>query len=127
MACRSALTAIAASLVLAAPAATATAHPAAAHRCNSADLRYPFTTGGPKTFGVFRLRIAAGRCTTAHRVARAWMKRFESNLRKGRIRLRGSVLGFTFTTLRPNAAQTYRLRGRRGATTIRFDYVVPNG
>ncbi len=29
--------------------------------------------------------------------------------------------------LPPNEAQTYRLRGRRGRTSIRFDYVVPNG
>jgi hypothetical protein len=27
----------------------------------------------------------------------------------------------------PKESQTYRLRGRRRATTIRFDYRVPNG
>jgi hypothetical protein len=35
--------------------------------------------------------------------------------------------GYTFTSLPPNAAQTFRLRGRHGTTTIRFDYRVPNG
>ena len=60
-------------------AAVADARPAL--RCKSADLRYPFEAGGPKTFGVFKLRITGGRCTTAHRVAKTWMKRFEANLR----------------------------------------------
>jgi hypothetical protein len=96
--------------------------------CKSADLRYPFNPGGPKDFGVFKLRITGGKCTTAHRVAKAWMRAFEARLRgPGRLRLPRSVAGFRFTTLPPNAAQTYRERGRRRTTTIRFDYRVPNG
>jgi hypothetical protein len=50
--------------------------------CKSADLRYPFQPGGPKDFGVFRLKITNGTCTTAHRVAKHWMTRFEANIRK---------------------------------------------
>jgi hypothetical protein len=96
-------------------------------RCKSADLRYPFEPGGPKTFGVFKLRITGGGCTTAHRVAKAWMDEFEADIRAGRLRLPRAVAGFTFTTLPPNAAQTYRERGRKRTTTIRFDYRVPNG
>jgi hypothetical protein len=96
-------------------------------RCKSADLRYPFRPDGPKTFGVFKLRITNGTCTKAHRVARAWMAEFELELLLGRVRLPRKVAGFSFTSLPPNAAQTYRLRGRREATTIRFDYAVPNG
>jgi hypothetical protein len=107
------------------PAAVADAGPAL--RCKSADLRYPFRSGGPKTFGVFKLRIAGGRCATARRVAKAWMDEFEANIRDGRLELPRSVEGFAFTTLPANAAQTYRERGRRRATTIRFDYRVPNG
>jgi hypothetical protein len=95
--------------------------------CSSADLRYPYQPGGPNDFGVFKLRIAGGRCTTAHRVAKAWMKEFEANLRAGRVKLPRQVAGFTFTSLPPNAAQTYNERGRKGAKTIRFDYRVPNG
>jgi hypothetical protein len=38
-----------------------------------------------------------------------------------------TVDGFTFKTLSADVAQTYRERGHRGATTIRFDYRVPNG
>jgi hypothetical protein len=105
----------------------AAAADAGSRRCNSADLRYPFQPGGPKTFGVFKLRITGGKCTTAHRVAKAWMKEFEANLRAGRVDLPRSAAGFRFTTLPPNAAQTYRERGRRRTTTIRFDYRVPNG
>jgi hypothetical protein len=104
--------------------------PAAARdtlRCRSADLRYPFQQGGPKTFGVFKLRITNGRCRTAHRVAKAWMDEFEANIRAGRVKLPRQVLGFSFTTLPATEAQTYRERGRRRATTIRFDYRVPNG
>jgi len=109
------------------PAAAAGAVPAN-RTCKSADLRYPFEPGGPRTFGVFNLRISDGTCATAHRVARAWMRAFEKRLRgPGRLRLPRSVAGFRFTTLPPKAAQTYRERGRRRATTIRFDYVVPNG
>jgi hypothetical protein len=96
-------------------------------RCKSADLRYPFESGGPKTFGVFKLQITGGKCTTAHRVAKAWMKKFEANIRDGRLKLPRAVAGFTFTTLPANAAQTYRERGRKRNTTIRFDYRVPNG
>jgi hypothetical protein len=107
------------------PAAAADARPT--HRCRSADLRYPFEAGGPNTFGVFKLRITHGRCATAHRVAKAWMSRFEANLRAGHVRLPRHVAGFTFTSLPPNAAQTYRERGRKRTKTIRFDYRVPNG
>ena len=107
------------------PVAPAVAKP---HSCRSADLRFPFQTGGPKDFGVFRLKIDHGTCTTAHRVAKAWQTRFERSVRgSGKLKLRGQVEGFTFTTLRPNAAQTFRLKGVKGATTLRFDYVVPNG
>jgi hypothetical protein len=95
--------------------------------CKSADLRYPFQPGGPKTFGVFKLRITGGTCTTAHRVAKAWMKEFEANIDAGRVKLPREVDGVKFTTLAPNAAQIYRERGRKRDTTIRFDYRVPNG
>jgi hypothetical protein len=110
--------------VLAAPPA---AHAASYKPCHSADLRYPFEAGGPKTFGVFRLRIHAGSCQTAHRVAKDWMDRFEGTLRRGHVKLPKSVDGFAFETLAPNAAQTYNERGRRGERIIRFDYRVPNG
>jgi hypothetical protein len=117
-----AATAMALALV---PAATADAKPVT---CSSADLRYPFEPGGPRTFGVFHLRIADGACTTAHRVAKAWMTTFEDDLRRRReVRLPRRVQGFTFTSLPPTAAQTYRLRGVKGKTRINFDYVVPNG
>ena len=106
------------------PAADANA---SALNCRSADLRYPFQPGGPKTFGVFELRITDGTCRTAHRVAKAWMAKFELNLLLGEVKLPRKAAGFTFTTLPPNAAQTFRERGRDGTTTIRFDYVVPNG
>jgi hypothetical protein len=96
-------------------------------RCKSADLRYPFEPGGPKTFGVFKLQITNGRCRQAHRVARAWMARFELNILLGQVKLPHQVAGFTFTTLPPNAAQTFREQGRKETTTIRFDYRVPNG
>ncbi len=110
---------------LAAPPAVADA--ATTLRCKSADLRYPFAPGGPKTFGVFKLRITDGRCRRAHRVANAWMAEFELNILHGHVKLPRRVLGFSFKTLPPNAAQTYRERGRKGTTTIRFDYRVPNG
>ena len=96
-------------------------------RCKAADLRYPFEPGGPKTFGVFKLQVTNGTCAKAHRVARTWMAEFELDLKLGRVRLPRKVAGFSFTSLPPNAAQTYRERGRRQATTIRFDYRVPNG
>jgi hypothetical protein len=95
--------------------------------CKSADLRYPFQPGGPNDFGVFKLRIAGGTCTTAHRVAKTWMKRFEANLANGHVKLPHHVRGFTFKTLKATEAQTYRERGVKGSKTIRFDYRVPNG
>jgi hypothetical protein len=110
-----------AALLAAAPGAEA-----APTRCKSADLRYPFRPDGPKTFGVFRLQVTNGTCKAAHRVARAWMAEFELELLLGRVRLPKRVAGYRFTSLPPNAAQTYRLWGRKAATTIRFDYVVPN-
>jgi hypothetical protein len=119
----------------AAPAATAataaTATPATAAPgplgCNSADLRYPFMPGGPRKFGVFELQVAHGGCATAHRVAQAWMTRFETALRAGNVRTPRSVDGFTFTTLPVHVAQTFRERGQLGATTIWFEYRIPNG
>jgi hypothetical protein len=106
------------------PAATAQAKPTT---CKSADLRYPFQPGGPKSFGVFKLTIEGGKCTTAHRVAKAWMKAYEDEIKQGRVKLPKSVEGYAFKTLDSQQAQTYRERGRKGATTIRFDYRVPNG
>ena len=99
----------------------------AAERCASADLRYPLQPGGPKTFGVFKLRITNGGCKTAHRVAKEWMQRFEADLADGRLKLPKHVDGFTFKTLPATEAQTFRERGRDGDRTIRFDYRVPNG
>jgi len=101
--------------VLASPAHAATT-------CKSADLRYPFQKGGPKDFGIFRLKVTGGSCSTAHTVAAAWKKRFEVKYVKPK-----TVNGFTFTSLKPNAAQTFRLRGVKGSVRIDFDYVVPNG
>ena len=100
---------------------------ATTQRCKSADLRYPFEPGGPKTFGVFKLRVTGGTCTTAHRVAKSWMNDFEGDILRGHLRLPRSVDGFSFKSLPPDAAQTYRERGRRRATTIDFEYRVPNG
>jgi hypothetical protein len=118
---------VAAALAALLPATPAAAAPAS-RTCKSADLRYPFEPGGPRTFGVLKLRVTGGTCTTAHRVAKAWMRAFEKRLRgPGRLRLPRSVAGFRFMTLAPKAAQTYRERGRRASTTVRFDYVVPNG
>ena len=122
-------------LVLAAatlPAVAALAVPvspaaAAFERCPSADLRYPFQEGQPNFFGVHRLRIDAGTCRTAHRVAKKWMTRFEAALSGGEVRLPKRVEGFRFRQVPVQAAQTYGLRGRKDATTIRFNYVVPNG
>jgi hypothetical protein len=107
------------------PAASAGA--ATTQRCKSADLRYPFEPGGPKTFGVFKLRVTGGTCTTAHRAAKSWMNDFEGDILRGHLRLPRSVDGFSFKSLPPDAAQTYRERGRRRATTIDFEYRVPNG
>jgi hypothetical protein len=114
-------------LVVTLAAATPTAQARPTLDCKSADLRYPFMPGGPKSFGVFKLQVTGGSCATAHRVAKAWMTKFEANIKAGSTRRPRSILGFTFTELTPNAAQTYRVRGRKGTTSIRFDYRVPNG
>jgi hypothetical protein len=95
--------------------------------CKSADLRYPFMPGGPKTFGVFKLKVTGGSCTTAHRVAKTWMAKFEANINAGSTKLPKTAAGFTVTSLPVTEAQTSRLRARKGTTSIRFDYVVPNG
>jgi curli biogenesis system outer membrane secretion channel CsgG len=112
-------------------AAVLAAAPAASARptlsCKAADLRYPFVPGGAKNFGVFKLTITGGSCATAHRVAQAWMTRFEASIRSGSAKPPRSAGGFTFATLPTTAAQTYRERGRRSTTTMRFDYRVPNG
>lgn len=108
------------------PAVAAGATPA--RHCASADLRYPFEPGGPRTFGVFELRIAQGSCATAHHVAKIWMTQFERSFRKpGRLVVPRSINGFKFTTLPAHVAQTFRERGRMAATTIWFDYRIPNG
>src|SRR4051812_22043853 len=106
---RPATAALLAVVAVALPCAAADA--ATTRHCASGDLRYPFQPGGPKTFGVFKLRITGGGCTTAHRVAKIWMTRFEANIRRGHVRLPRSVRGFAFTTLPATAAQTYRERG----------------
>jgi hypothetical protein len=98
--------------------------------CHSADLRYPaelLAPNGPRIFGVFGLRIAHGSCTTAHRVAQAWMSRFEAAFRAGRTIVPRSVDGFKFTTLDAHEAQEFRERGQMATTTIWFDYRIPNG
>lgn len=122
---RSSLLVLVLSLVALTPAVAAAS--TGARTCQSRDLRYPFSPGGPKTFGVFHLRIAGGGCASAHHVAKDWMTRFEAGFRTGHLRLPKSVDGFHFANLPARAAQTYRERGRRGSTTIWFDYVVPNG
>lgn len=116
---------VAASLVV--PASAPATASTTARKCNSRDLRYPFRAGGPKTFGVFKLRIAGGGCASAHRVAKDWMSRFEASFRAGHLRLPRSVDGFSFTNLPVHAAQTFSERGRKRKVTIWFDYVVPNG
>jgi hypothetical protein len=98
-----------------------------AHSCKSADLRYPFKPGGLEAFGVFALRVAHGSCATAHKVAKAWMTRFEAAFRAGRTDLPRMVRGFRFTTVPARLVQAFRLRGQRGTTTIFFDYRIPNG
>jgi hypothetical protein len=113
--------------VVALLAAAAPAPAAATRSCKAGDLHYPFQPGGPKTFGVFRLTVTGGTCAKAHRVARSWMADFELDLLLGKVKLPRKVAGFSFKSLPPDAAQTYRERGRKGATTIRFDYRVPNG
>ena len=55
------------------------------------------------------------------------MTKFEARIRSGSATPPRVAVGFTFTTLRRTAAQTYRERGRRGSTSIRFDYRVLNG
>lgn len=95
--------------------------------CKAADLRYPFVPGGAKNFGVFKLQVTGGTCAHAHRVAEAWMTKFEASIRSGSGTPPRSAAGFTFTTLPTTAAQTYSERGRRGTTSIRFEYRVPNG
>jgi len=110
--------------VLTPASASASAGSATPVRCAAADLRYPFHAGLPDDFGVWRLRVTGGPCVIARAVARAWQRRFE---RSPTARLPRTVLGFRFRELPPNAAQTYRVRGTRGATVVRFDYVVPNG
>jgi hypothetical protein len=115
------LLALTASLPATADAAAAT------HVCKSSDLRYSFSQGGPKDFGVFKLRITGGTCATAHRVAKAWMKKFERNLHNGSEKRPRSARGFSFTDLPSHEAQTFRERGRRDLTTITFKYRVPNG
>jgi hypothetical protein len=55
------------------------------------------------------------------------MRRFEAAFRAGHTVLPRSVAGFTFTTLPAHAAQTFRERGTQMATTIWFDYRIPNG
>ncbi len=113
--------------VVALLAAGSPAHGATTRTCKAGDLHYPFQPGGPKTFGVFKLTVTGESCAKAHRVARSWMAEFELNLLLGKVKLPRKVAGFSFKSIPPDAAQTYRERGRRGATTIRFDYRVPNG
>ena len=55
------------------------------------------------------------------------MTAFEANLRAGSEKRPKRVSGFVFTTLKATEAQTFRERGTKGSTTIRFNYVVPNG
>jgi hypothetical protein len=118
----------AAALVAAAAAAVPPAAARAdARHCASADLRYPFQPGGPNDFGVFKLSITGGRCATAHRVAKTWMKRFEADLADGHVKLPRHVRGFAFKTLPATEFQEYRERGRKGTRTIRFRYRIPNG
>jgi hypothetical protein len=110
-----------------APWASASAPGAAAStpvRCAAADLRYGIQDGMPRHFGVWRLEVSGASCTTAHTIAKAWQRRFE---RSATATLPRRIGAFRFRSLPPNAAQTYRLRGTRGATIVRFDYVVANG
>jgi hypothetical protein len=95
--------------------------------CKSSDLQFPFMPGGPKFFGVHKLKVSGGTCATAHRVAKDWKKRFEANLHKGSDKLPKHVDGFTFSQVEVHAAQTFGMKGVLGATTIRFKYVIPNG
>lgn len=119
--------ALAATFAASLPAATAQALTRPTLHCKAADLRYPFMAGGPKAFGVFELRITGGTCATAHRIAKSWMKAFEANVKAGSEKTPRSAGGFTFTTLPATAAQTLPERGRRGTTSLRFDYRIPSG
>jgi hypothetical protein len=110
------LVAVLALTAFAFPLAEAIAAPT--HSCDSADLRYPFEPGGPKSFGVFGLRIAGARCATSHRVAAVWMKRFEAAFRAGRTVVPRSVRGFRFTTLPAHDVQAFRERGESATATI---------
>ncbi len=125
------LPAVAVAAATTAATAVATTAATAATRvrhCDSADLRYPFMPGGPRTFGVFQLRIAGGKCPTAHRIAQEWMRRFEASFRgAGPLRVPRLVEGFTFKTLPISEVQAFPERGQNGATTIWFDYRIPNG
>src|SRR5436305_15236576 len=87
--------------------------------CKSSDLQFPFMPGGPKFFGVHKLKGTGGTGATAHRVAKDWKKRFEANLRKGSEKRPRHVDGITFSDVPVHAAQTFRLKSVRGATTIR--------
>ena len=122
---------IIAALLITASLLPGTAGAVSAQRsCHSGDLHYPaqlFAPNGPRIFGVFGLRISHGSCTTAHRVAQAWMSRFEAAFRAGRTVVPRSVDGFRFTTLPAHEAQELRERGRMGTATIWFDYRIPNG
>jgi hypothetical protein len=124
---RAALAAATIAAIAAALIAPAAATAAGAVTCKSSDLRYPFMPGGPKSFGVFKLRINHGTCATAHTVAKAWKKKFEAALSAGHLKLPKSVDGFGFKTLPAHQAQTYSEKGTKGRTTITFDYRVPNG
>jgi hypothetical protein len=57
------------------------------------------------------------------------MRRFEKDIRDGdtEVHTPKHVKGFAFKELKPNAAQQFNMRGRKGAKTIRFEYFVPNG
>ena len=111
-----------ASALAAAPAAIASTD--GAQRCRAADLRYGIQDGMPRDFGVWRLRVTGGSCTTAHRVARAFqLKLIQSPTGK----VPRTVAGFQIDQLPPHAAQTYTLRATRGRTIVEFDEVVPNG
>ena len=68
------------------------------------------------------MRATRTSCSNAHAVAAAFKQKFEV-----KYKLPKTVNGYTFTSLKPKAAQTYRLRGSKGAVRIKFDYVVPNG
>ena len=109
-------------LLAAAPAEARTAK-----ACKSSDLQFPFMPGGPKFFGVHKLKVTGGTCATAHRVAKDFKKRFTVTLNKGGQTPPKHVDGFRFTQVPVRAAQTFGMKGVRGATTIRFNYVIPNG